>query len=398
VNEPGPLIHSAYAVQTSAGYKVSACVSDYDGIAGVLYVDADGNRTPLAHDGRGPWFFSLDLDAATAGTITSAVVRAESVRAHEVPDPSGGTTLAPLYREVPLHVVYTPTPKPPVLKDAKYDPATRVVYLKVLPGGDLGQDVVDWVRVFYDSGTSTTQYAVLQPVTNQFEDPYGYTVTLPASPPLAQLRLVAYSKGFLYRAVPLTSLVGIYTSGTAVALNAQFDYTATDWWYHGMIDLERVPALALYYGIENTPYVGASGLLWNWKAQVAPGGDANNWIWSYGLGDVYLRDSQWECSRFYLGFFRAAVKVAPGDLSYQSYNRDAIALQAMSPGWLDDTAREAVFDFAQDDVFLFRTSDRRLGKLIVKYKSVGTDWWTDWCGVNITLDYVVYDSQYAAYP
>jgi hypothetical protein len=219
---------------------------------------------------------------------------------------------------VPLSVVYTPTLRPPVFKDARYDPATRVLYLKVLPGGDLAGDVVDWVKVFQDTpgpgGTvNTVQYgAALGVVANQFEDPFGYTVTLPVSPPLAQLRVVAYTKGYKYRSVPITSLVGVYTSHIGGALNAQFDFTGTDWWYIGMVDVERVPPPALYYAYEYTPWVGPGAVLWNWKAQVSPNGNPDLWVPAYGLADLYLRDSSWECSRFYLGFARAAVRVAPG--------------------------------------------------------------------------------------
>jgi hypothetical protein len=397
VDEPGPAIHTAYAVNTADGYRVMVCVSDYDGVARVLFVDADGKATELANDGRGPWFFSLDLDPASAGTLTQATIRAESVRTHVVLDPSGGTTVEPLRAEVPLAVVYRPTPKPPEFSDARYDVATRVVYLKVRPGGNLAQDVVDWVKVFNDTPAGTFEYATLAPVANRFEDPHGYTVALPATTtPLSQLRLVAYTKGFLYRAVPLTSLVGIYASGSG-ALNSQFDFTATDWWYIGLVDLER-NADTRYFAIEYTPYVGAGYLATWWKGQVAPSGNPNNWTVGMGLADLYLRDSQSTCTRFWIGLFRGGLRLAtPGDAAYQAHDRASIALQApgMAQGTLDNAGKEAVFDFNRDDVFLFKTSDWRYGKLIVRSKSVGSDWWTNWCGVNITYDYVIYDQQYA---
>lgn len=398
VDEPGPGIHSAYAVPSGDGYRIVACVSDYDGIGRVLFVHASGATTPLENDGRGPWFFSIDLDEASAGDLSRAFLRAESTRRQEVPGPDGSTVLEPLRAEVPLTVVYRAVPRAPVFSSATYDPATRVIYVQVRPGSDpvATGDEITSVEVFYDTsatGTPIWKALELDPVANRFEDPYGYTANLAGiTVPLSKQRLVAQTSRLLYRAVPLPSLVGIYTSGTGAVLHAEFDYTATDDWLIGLAELEKNDPSLKYFGwYEQTPYVGAAALLDHWKALVSPNFNPALWTSPLGLADVYYRDSQWSCTTFYLGFFHSAVKVAPGDASYLSYDKGAILPLAMAPGVLASSASEYVSTVSQGDVFLFRTSEGRLGKLIVRAVGVSSDWWTDWCGSDVVYDFVVYD-------
>lgn len=406
LDEPGPLIHAAYAVPVGEGYRLSACVSDYDGIRSVSFVDADGKATELLNEGRGPWFFALDLQPSGSSTVAlvgKEWIRAESVRTREVLDPHGVATLEHLHREVPLAVVYRPTPRPPVFKNPWYDsdplsPTYRTLYAQVYPASDLAMDAVDpsSVKVYYAVGATWGSVALTR-VANSFEDPAGYIVRLdqPAvrDLPLSSMRLVAQTARLLYTAVPLSSLTGIYTSGSGT-LSAAFDYTATDSWGIQMLDLERVPPRLLGYGIERNDYGGVAALDASWKWQIAQANGAP-WAQADGLFDVYMRDSQWQCSRFYLGFMGAAKRwPTTGDAEFQKIGTAEIAAESatMSRGWLEDHAKEAISDIAPGYIFVFRTSDRRAGKLIVRSYSVSTNWWTDWCGGSITYDYVIYSS------
>ncbi len=193
-----------------------------------------------------------------------------------------------------------------------------------------------------------------------------------------------------------------FRSGSA-SLGAAFDFTFDDEYWIPQTDLDRAPpppAYTSYTGDSNT-WFGAQWLATMWKQQVAPAG----WTPANGMSDVYLRDSQYDCKTFFLGFHVAAARApGTGGTYYQSLNREAVAALApyFQPGYFihRNVWNDAVFTYNPGDVFLFRTADSdapgaptRLGKLLVTSKSVDSNWWTNECWGGVGFNYVIFDYQ-----
>jgi len=412
LEESGPLIHSAYAARTDAGYQVTTCASDYDGLARVTVVDALGEEImELAHDGRGPWFFSGKLPRAPQG---GDQILAQSRRLGQVRDPrdpAGPTIQGPLWTSAPIAIVYAPEPQAPVFKGVTYAPAAGIItydrlYASVLPGGPLQADDVTWVRIYHDAytragGADADGYVELVRVPNAFEDASGWEKrTLPGGW-RSRMRLVAYSTGGRYTILPLDAADDFkaYQSGL-VTLDAMYDYTWDDEFWIPQVDMERAPpppVLTAYTGDSDT-WFGDQWLADVWKIQVA--GSVAGWTPAHGMADLYLRDSQWACTLFYMGF-QVAARKAPGtgDAYYQSLSKASVAALASTfyPGYFRSRAGEAAFEYAVGDVFLFETADTdaaggatRLGKLIVRNTSGWGPTSGNRCGGQVQFDYMVF--------
>jgi hypothetical protein len=324
---------------------------------------------------------------------------------------------------VPVAVIYSAEPQPPVIGDILYTPAVSSplplpdrLYAKVEPApGGLASDLVSWVRVYHPNflksqGADEDGYVSLRRVTNPFEDPNGWErrgLTQAPLPPnwLPGMRLVAATTGMRYAIRPLDGAEDFraYRSGY-VTLNAMYDYTADDEFWNPETDLDLPPpppVVTDYTGDSDTWY-GVGRLALVWKIGVT-GGSWWNWTPAHGMADVYLRDSQGNCPVFVLGFFVSAMK-APygGDEYYQSLSR--VSLESLesqfAPGYVVDVARVAEFEFQKHDVFLFRTTDRdtpggttRLGKLVLRNTSGWGPTSGDRCGATVEFAYTIFANE-----
>jgi len=396
--EPGPVVHSAWATPTNTGYQVVTCVSDYDGLDRVLFVDGAGTTTALARDGRGPFFYS---GAVTGELVGNGAERILAVSTRNVP---GSAPPQPLTTEAPVRVTHTPRALPPVVEDVSYTPAAAGggrFYARVRPA----TAAVSWVRVYHPSylraqtGEAADGYFTLSPVSNPFDDPNGYERrTFWAGWPgwQAGLRLVAFSADLLYTVVELDSADDYrdYRTGT-VTLSAAFDWTGTDEWWIQQTDLERgPPAPVIQYYIESNSYGTPATLLDQWIWSVTGGNPAAWSLATHGLSDLYLRDSQGACAVYYLGFFQGGAR-APGDGAdfYAGITRRTITnfKPLLTKGWLPSGPGEAIFEPLVDNVFLFETPEGRLGKLLVTSRAAdGRGWPYENCWTTVNLDYTVF--------
>ncbi|MHC4971181.1 MAG: binary toxin-like calcium binding domain-containing protein [Planctomycetota bacterium] len=188
----GPRIYSAYAVPLDGGYHVSACASDYDGIAMVEFVDRFSDRYAMAPDGRGPWFFSHNVPEG----YEFAGNGAERV---EVTSVNGSVSVAWLGVEV-IHTVIS---KPPFIGRLLYD--SQVPYTlraTIEPGTNLPQDAIketdSWPRLYVPG----SGYIHMKRTIFWFEEPNVYECELPGKlEDYPGMRVVAASVGGQYTAV-----------------------------------------------------------------------------------------------------------------------------------------------------------------------------------------------------
>jgi hypothetical protein len=297
-------------------------------------------------------------------------------------------------------------PSPPDIGTVTYDVARSRVYTQVKPGSpadipsapDSGGAItnmneVDWVRVYHPDFTGG--YLELKRVSTWWEDAYGYEGTLPAPGWRLGMRLVAYSKGFKVTIVPLDSANDqkAYQNGGAF-LNAAYDYTATDWWYVPQADLDRAGPPTYADSIEaDWFHAELTYLVDNWKAWIAGTKGGAAWTPADGLPDVYLRSSQYNYRLYFLAFHVAAAKApSTGEAYYQTITRRTVKdyeplflTQPPKPGYT-----EPFYDAQVGDVFLFKTTEGRYGKLIIRARTADYSWWGDSSWQNDWFDYVVY--------
>ena len=390
VAELGPTIHAAWANPSTSGYHVVTCVSDYDGLQEVLFEDRDGTTTPLRRDGRGPFFYSGTVTGELVGNGAERIV---AVSTRQVPD---SDPIAYLTTRAPVRVIHTSKPLPPVIEAVSYAPVNQRLYARVR-SPTAG---ITWVRVYHPSyvrantGETEDGYITLRPVSNLFEDPNGYDKRPFWGGWQTSMRLVAYSSDGLYTVEALDQPDDrrAYRAG-AVNLHAAFDWTATDWWYIQQTDLELPPPAPVVGFERESDSYGNPGTLLDWWRYNVTGGHPEAWTPAHGLADVYLRDSQGACSVYYLGFYVAGMK-APGTGAdyYASITRRTIAdyRSMMKQGWLS-TGGEALEEPFVGNVFLFETTDGRLGKMLVTGRAAdGRGWPYENCWTTIATQYTVF--------
>jgi hypothetical protein len=397
LKERGPYIHSASAYPRGDVWLVSTCVSDYDGVARVKFVDEGGVETELFNDGRGPWFFSGAVPGPLAGESREWIV-AESRRTEEVEDPAnpGSVIVRPLTHRDPVRLVVPPTPSPAKIGTVEFTVGTNRLYARVEPGGPLGaMDEIDWVRVYHPSYTTApVGYLELKRVNTWWEDPHGFEVLAIPGGWQAGLRLVAYTKGFQVTILPLDSANDqkAFKSGGTV-LGAAFDYTATDWWWVPQTDLERDGPPVYGYQVEADWFHGEPATLnadWKWWVT---GGNPAAWTTAHGLPDVYLRSSQYDYRLYWLAFHVAAAKApTSGEAYYQTVTRRTVKVyeplfltQPPTPGY-----GAPLFDVQPGEVYFFKTTEGRYGKLIIRARTADYSWWGDSSWQNVWFDYTVY--------
>lgn len=419
----GPVFHSAYAQPIPGGFRITACASDYDGLDRVEFVDAAGLAHPMALDGRGPWFYALDLQAPLAAGGPERL-RAVSRRTREIDDPAGPRT-EPLLTETPIAVV---APQPPSFQNAWWDAALERVYVQVLPATARAQDQIASVRLF--SGPSAS--VVLPAVPNAFEDPHAYAVPLPAGWKVdSNLRLAATTVGGVVGTTWLASALQATPAGSGLLradVTFEFAEDPNRFYWNKWVDyrvqltnLEREPRPVVWhlelnvnesYPYYDTSCINEAGLLDSWKVAVTPSGNPERWSESLGQPDVYFTHispnylyGNWP----YLGFFRGAARwPTPGAAAYAAITRADVAALAdqgllLSQQWESYSCWVTynAFEVAVGDTFVFLTSQGRLAKLTATsrtYDSPGG------CGANgycvdlafrLGFDYQVFDGVYA---
>ena len=281
----GPVFHSAYAQPIPGGFRLTACASDYDGLDRVEFVDVDGTATAMVQDGRGPWFYSLDVAAPLAAGGRERI-RAVSRRTREVTDEEG-TRDVPLVTETTIAVV---APQPPSFENAWWDAAQGRVYVQVVPATERAQDQVAEVRLYSGPAASI----LLPHVPNAFEDPHAHAAVLPAGWKVdSNLRLVATTAGNLVGTRWLASALQATPPGEGhLRAEVTFEFAetrpgiTTNRWVDYRIqlaDLDREPAPVVWYLDRNVneafPNSDVTCLReydfrTTWKAAVTPSGSS----------------------------------------------------------------------------------------------------------------------------
>ncbi len=196
--DPGesvPRIYSAYAVPHDGGYLVTACATDFDGVAKVEYVDGDDVAYPMTPDGRGPWFYSCSIPA---GSLAGNAL--ERIEVRSVND-------AVAVASVEVEIIHTVVSLPPFIGSMVYDVSSNVLQVTIKPGTDLPQDAIDetdWPRLYHPSIGG--DFVVMKRTNFWFERPYVYEVEVPVDEEDwdgngSPLRVVAKSSGGDYTAV-----------------------------------------------------------------------------------------------------------------------------------------------------------------------------------------------------
>jgi hypothetical protein len=381
----GPVFHSAYAQPIPGGFRLTACASDYDGIDRVEFVDAGGIARPMTLDGRGPWFYSLDLLAPLAAGGPERL-RAVSRRTREIADPAGPRT-EPLVTETPIAVV---APRPPTFENAWWDAALGRVYVQVIPATARAQDQIASVRLF--SGPSASIELPL--VANAFEDPHAHAAFLPAGWKVdSNLRLAASTVGSVVNTAWLASALQATPPGKGdLRSDVSYEYAVNSYgtllnrWVDYRVqltDFDREPRPVIWHlalnvnesfpNSDNTCITEAD-FLPTWKAALSPSGNPERWSEAAGLPDVYFANlnpnlmyNTWP----YLGFFRGAARwPVSGAAAYGAITRADIAAMADQGLLLEHQVTNYTcyvdynaFQFEVGDTFVFLTSEGRLAKL-----------------------------------
>ena len=423
-----PVIHNAYAVPTESGYRVVVCASDYDAVGRVVFVDKFERELELARDGRGPWFYSVNLPNYTFRTpqdpssFKQEVVKVESLRTAPV-----GGVATPLTATSTVAVEYTPVAQAPILRRVSFDSKAHRFYARVEPGGSMDLDQVDWVRLYHPDlvDGKVAGYKSLATTIFQFEDPYGWEVTLEKY--LPGMRLVAHTTGGKYTSRDVGDMQDLTAlRNGSVWLSASNDWESGDSneFWSPLVELDEVepvtacgpipwldwartyyptadwaacvaadPRVAVYYAADdyftsNDP----ARKMWDWWRTI-PG--------RVGLPELYLRSNGVDTTAFVLGFHirGAAVSDFGGRTSLDYYTNvlgypEVLNLQGtFLPGYpLGGGAAEAVLSLQQDTVLVFETSDGRIAKARVAEVSYFENYVDIYYSHTtfVRLDYVVY--------
>ncbi|MFT3914928.1 MAG: hypothetical protein QM704_12675 [Anaeromyxobacteraceae bacterium] len=370
-HEATPSIYTAWGTSSGSEAHVVTCASDYDGIAAVAFVAADGTTTLLAQDGRGPYFYSGEVPGPLVGNGT------EKVRVTSTRKLAGTST--PATAERPIRVSYAYAPKPAVVENMILETSGATV-TRLYVSAWSPTSTISNVWVF----NGNTQVATLTRVANYFEDAHGYDnkTTFAFN---AALRLVIETADKLYTVKSLSEFPDFtpYKAGE-LALTADFDWTGTPEWWVRFLDLDYSQSEfrgGTWY-TESGWYGTPQTLLDLYRSGVpAP-----------ALPDLYLLNPS--CTP-YLGFFQRAMP-APGygDAYYSGANRRTIvdAMTGATNGWIA-SGQKAVAEWVPgvQSVFFFETPDGRLGKLLVT--AMGGDrtgWPYENCWNGVRFSFAIY--------
>jgi hypothetical protein len=365
--ETAPRIYSAYAVPLDGGYDVTACANDADGIARVRFVDRDGLEHDMTTDGRGPWFFSCNLQEGYEFLGSGA----ERVVVTSVNDSVAEAA-------VDVDIVHTVISRPPFVAGLVYDEGNRLLRVTAEPGSELPQDAIDyedeWPRVYHpDFG-----YIRMLRTIYWFEEPNVYECVLPFHPqdaPGQPMRVVAGSIGGQYTVVEVRNPETISPFA------------------HGDLNIECVTTYPVYVSGQSVPYIGfdlpivrSPLCVYSYASRLFTFGGGASFFrrdggWpadelapfegALGDPDVYLRSVQNvnHASVHRLGFPSqwGGVKVTVTGKSPDVFFHE-LTKQEVIDDW-SDKFQPGVTDDSHPypgDVYVFRTTGGRYGKLLVK--------------------------------
>jgi hypothetical protein len=295
-NPAPPRIYLAYSVPLSEGYEVVVCASDYEGIDLVTFLDKDGEELAMEPDGRGPWFYSCTLPADYAFGEGPATERVEV------------TSVSGAIADQDVERIHTPSPQEPKVRRVSYDTDTQRLYANVEPGGNLQDDELLWVRVYHPSlaesgptGGLKSGYVSMAPVTNAFEDKYGWDRKLTNLKTDGSMRVVAFTRGGVYTEVRLTNDVVVppYASGRMFMMA----YSGWIWWpfkWHRLLEDQEpykstgadmdLPGQDLARGVsKENPDSLTEGVWVKQIAEIDAGIDPTPLINAFPKADIYFR-------------------------------------------------------------------------------------------------------------
>ncbi len=360
-SEPGPTIH--YANADPRTRVVQACVSDYDGIGSVQFLDKEGQ--PFEKDEKG---LPLVMREDIPGSGFFNLVVPQSHYVFDGTEKVIVTNLAKQKAERCVDVVYyapTPQPEKPAINAVgfRYQAGKLLLYANVTnPTPDFP---IRWVKVF--SPHLEGGAIEMKEPPNAYEDPNGWTAGLPSGYEKCEdLKVVAYIQPGVYG----ETVVRLPKEGeekvTTYAIATKYDWTGTkEWWTKGLdLDTET----------EQDSH---------WRhAPIKFGGNAELTHWC----TTASRD-QWR-----LNFTVPFVKVDKKDQPFDSI------VAGLIKNLLGATGRNRLqepgdYTYEKGDIFLFRTGEGRLAKLRIEDWTDKTDRFYQWHRRELKLRCVVYQKE-----
>lgn len=349
----GPVVHYAYADSIEGDVRV--CADDYQGIASVVVRNEAGDHMlELTEDLAGACFFSAIATAATLPlgaaplTVTVTNLRGDVV-------------------EAPVETLYfDPGPRAPIIREVRLDLASKRIYANVESGAPSDpHSELEWVRVYHPG--LPNGYLALAPVSNAFEDPNGYVVSLPNGFASADVEVVAYVAPGVYARHRVAS--GEVTTplfvGT-VYLAANIDTTGTDEeWTVPRFDLDLALSEASFFEADvwSDTWTPASTFdLW-----VAVDESPTGWL-HFNAGTRYAR--------------------VTGGTSYESLTRDQA--QAYAPSFTDTLPLGQAEGAQVGDIFVVQTDQHRFAKIRVVSLPTYDNGWTNFYARNLVIEYLVW--------
>jgi hypothetical protein len=168
--DPGPQIHYAYLDMDT--HEVRACISDYQGLARVQFMDDDETTTiDMEEDIPDSGYYIGWLDPETEFNSAEVAIKVEA------------ESLSGLVVERSVGVLhFYAGPWAPKINWVQADLVNHRLYVNVESGApDDPLSEVEWVKAFHPA--LTNGYVELDPVVDFYRDPHGYECDLGAGPP-----------------------------------------------------------------------------------------------------------------------------------------------------------------------------------------------------------------------
>jgi hypothetical protein len=336
VADTGPVIH--YASVDVLDTSVKTCVSDYQGVETVEFVDKDGVTFIMIEEMADSGFFYFMPDPDYVFDGTELVV---------------ATNVANQTEALRVEVVFYPQPMDPIINTIILDLAGGQIYANVTNPAPTFP--VQWVRAIHpglDKG-----FLDLEEPVNSYEDPDGWVAKLPAGWSSENIKIVAYIAEGIYaeRMVSSGSVIKPLSFGS-VDLYAEFDWTATDEWYTSALDLDE-------------PWGTGT-----WRTYV------------YAFPEPFEVYHWWHNNIEWKLTFNAAFETMVG-ADFNAITRDQIIGKVPS----GPAAGPVNTAYSLNDIFVLRTDLGNYAKLLVaKTKDDSKGWPYEWRNRHLTMDYVVF--------
>jgi hypothetical protein len=374
--DTGPRIHFAYYDRDRNEVRASA--SDYQGIRSVLLTDGDATvATPMTEELPGSGFYTgrPEISADAEADIHLTVVVENIVG--EIAEQDAGVLF-----------VYN-GPWAPDINITKLDFANHALYANAsssAPDDPLSD--IEWVRAFHPALPGGFQE--MTAVINAYEDPHGYSCTLPVEFMSTGVKVVAYVAPGVYTEEIITSAVEAHQQGS-FKMSGTIDTTgaAEEW---------RVPAINLDTAATERYFFEADDWTSSWNPPLDAQARADAiadlthplfpippyYPWKSLGYDFWLRLRNGSHDPYLT--FNAAYARVPAGVTFDSLTRDHIINYAPS----DTTPLKVFSDILTGDILAIKTVDGRYAKVQVSATRKGEDSWTNYYWCNTTVRYVVF--------